>query len=114
MSTDQGATTRIGARNIYSSPTISASGPTPGIPTTSHGTYMGTSVLEQTSDVVGTLLAMPHSLQTSAAKEYKMCGQDKNTNGVFDTWIVYGFPDLTGAEYAGALATPLRDIFICG
>ena len=114
MSTDQGTTTRIGIRNLYSSPAVSAAGPTPGIPTTSHGTYMGTSVTEQVSDVLGTLLTMPHSLQAVTAKKYKMCGQDHSVNGSFDTWIVYGAPDFTGAQYTGLLNTPLRDIFICG
>lgn len=43
---------------------------------------------------------------------YKMRGMDKNTNGLYDTWLVSGTPDLTGASYAGALAKPLRDIIV--
>lgn len=46
------------------------------------------------------------------ATTFKMRGEDHNTNGLYDTWQVVGQPDLTGAQYTGSLATPLRDIII--
>lgn len=42
---------------------------------------------------------------------YKMRGMDAVTNGLYDTWITSA-PDFAGASYAGALATPLRDIVV--
>ncbi len=43
---------------------------------------------------------------------YKMIGMDHNVNGLYDTWVVKGSPDFTGAQYGGLLATPLRKIAI--
>jgi len=43
---------------------------------------------------------------------FVMRGEDHNTNGLYDTWKVTGSPDFAGGSYAGALATPLRDIVI--
>lgn len=44
--------------------------------------------------------------------KFKMIGMDANVDGLYDTWVVSGTPDDTGASYAGALDTPLRDIAI--
>jgi hypothetical protein len=41
-----------------------------------------------------------------------MRGQDAVVNGSYDTWLASGAPDFAGASYAGALATPLRDIVV--
>jgi hypothetical protein len=43
---------------------------------------------------------------------FKMCGEDANIAGRWDTWIVYGAPDVTGAQYVGTLSTPLRGVYI--
>ena len=39
MSTDQGATTRCGSRTRYAAPSVAASGPTPGTPSSAHGQF---------------------------------------------------------------------------
>jgi hypothetical protein len=59
-------------------------------------------------------LALTDRTQHAFARRvrYKMRGTDANLDGVTDTWIVYDNDDPTGAQYAGALATPLRDIVI--
>lgn len=116
MSTDQGSTTRFGIRNVYSSPPVTASGPTPGTPTTNNGQYSNNAGTQtaQFEHTALSNLALGNPLPAATPKKYKMCGQDKNTNGLFDTWIVNYVPDFTGSQYAGSLATPLRDIFVCG
>jgi hypothetical protein len=43
---------------------------------------------------------------------YKMRGMDAAVSGLYDTWLVTGAPDTTGANYHGAFATPLRDILV--
>lgn len=64
----------------------------------------------------GTTITSSSSISSSsvpaAVKYYKMQGMDKNINGLYDTWIVTSSPDFSGTSYAGALATPLRDIHI--
>lgn len=47
-----------------------------------------------------------------ASPTYKMRGMDATIHGLYDTWIVTGSPDTTGASYTGPLATPLRDIVV--
>ena len=43
---------------------------------------------------------------------YVMRGEDKNVNGLYDTWISVGSADFAAALYAGSLATPLRDVVV--
>ena len=50
-------------------------------------------------------------LSSSVTSHFKMVGQD-STNNDLDTWRVTGAPDSTGAQYVGALATPLRNIAV--
>lgn len=49
---------------------------------------------------------------TGPINYFKMRGMDHNTNGLYDTWVVTGAADPTGASYFGGLAVPLRDIVI--
>lgn len=42
---------------------------------------------------------------------FKMVGQDAVTTAK-GTWVVLGVPDFSGAQYAGPLTTPLRNIAI--
>lgn len=50
-------------------------------------------------------------LSSSVTVHFKMMGQDHN-NSNLDTWRVTGSADSTGAQYAGSLATPLRNITV--
>jgi len=111
--TDQGTTTKINIRNVYSSPQVDASGPTPGLPTTNHGQY-GRPIVTEGAINLPTEQQTYHTLTVLTPVKYKMCGQDASVNGLFDTWVVSNAPDFTGSQYTGSLATPLRDIFVCG
>ena len=49
---------------------------------------------------------------SSAPLYFKMRGMDASTDGLYDTWVVFGLPDFAASAYAGSLATPLRDVVI--
>jgi hypothetical protein len=111
--TDQGTTTRISLRNVYSSPPVAASGPTPGLPTTDHGQY-GRPIVTEGQINLPTNTQNYTTLTVLPPVKYKMCGQDASVNGLYDTWVVSNAPDFTGSQYTGGLNTPLRNIFVCG
>lgn len=50
-------------------------------------------------------------LTNTATRHFKMLGQAANNNDL-DTWRVTGEADSAGAQYAGALATPLQNIAV--
>ncbi len=113
---DQGTLTRIGNRRVaVASPKIPASGPTPSTPSASVGQYADASAATLDNEK-GTVVPLnSYQLPYTARWSYfKMRGQDAHTNGVYDTWLVIGAADTTGAQYTGALATPLRDVVIAG
>jgi hypothetical protein len=43
---------------------------------------------------------------------YKMRGEDALADGLYDTWLATGAPDLDGSDYEGDLVTPLRDVIV--
>jgi hypothetical protein len=48
---------------------------------------------------------------SSFTHHFKMVGQDAVTTAK-DTWVVLDVPDFSGAQYAGPLTPPLRNIAI--
>lgn len=50
-------------------------------------------------------------LSSSITTHFKMMGQDNNNDNL-DTWRVTSTADSTGVQYAGALATPLRNVTV--
>lgn len=72
-----------------------------------------------TAKTIGTPKSGALAIATNGARlmpvvYFKMSGEDNVTNGLWDSWVVTGSPDPTGAQYLGALSRPLRNIFIDG
>lgn len=49
---------------------------------------------------------------SSGTAYYKMGGMDHTINGRYDTWLVIGAPDTSGALYMGSMTKPLRKIVV--
>ena len=64
------------------------------------------------STIVGAGGSRTSTASAGIVTKFKMIGMDKNISGTYDTWIVTGTADITGVNYSGGLATPLRDIHI--
>jgi hypothetical protein len=110
---DSGALNRLGFGRTGVFPTSSAAGQM-SKPLETSGQYSNELFGNFKSGTVSTLLypANHHSDNIYETKYFKMRGMDHNTNGLYDTWIVYGIADSNGTYYTGSLVTPLRDIIV--
>jgi hypothetical protein len=108
---DIGKTTVMGNRTSQASPRQAAFGPTPGTPSTSVGQFAREQVTRAVAPDAKVVNLSDRGHGMTRWTYYTMIGMDAATTQR-DTWRVIAAQDLTGAQYTGQLAKPLRNISV--